>query len=274
MLGGIPVDGEVFDTQLMALNSADVSSIGQANLDDLIGTGNTQALTLTEGPDTLTGTQAGDIFAASENTLSSSDTLDGGQGIDTLRYASSGTQLITESGFTFKNIERLNITADATLGTRFDVTGVENLEVLTNINSSQHLILEGLTSLLGLTLEDVSGGDTLVLYKDEVLTGNQDTQALVFNGNKANDESAVSAIYIGDTSSNGTSGLEALQITTKGDASSLTSLVTGANSLQIQGTQDLSILNTLFNATEIDSSHFTGDLAIKVGSSTSDWGKW
>jgi len=226
--------------------------------------------------DVLTQTTADDdTITATEATLGSADILDGGAGNDTLRYASSDVTptnaAVSEAGFTTTNIETIKVTADNTLGTTFDVTGVDGMTAISNDNSSQNLTLTGLANLVAVGMNNVSGGNTNVQYKNSVLSGAADVQELTLSGNTSNADAAVSSISIGNSSAPvGTAGIETLNITTSGSASKLTDITTGAATINVTGDKDLTVgvagtntvANALGGATAINASTFTGNLSV------------
>ena len=229
-----------------------------------------ETYTLTTGADALTGTAADDLFVATEATLSSADVLNGGGGMDALRYASSGTAVISESGFETSAIEEARITADSTGGTTFDVTGMTGLTSVTNNNSSQNLTLTGLSSSAGVTMTQVSGGNTIVQYINAALAGSSDTQSVTLTGNASNAGLPASQLWIGNSSSGGTSGIETLNIESKDIPSGLIDVVTAAPTINISGNAGLTIVNNLEAATKIDASTNTGGVSLKVDSGATD----
>ncbi|MEY8831726.1 DUF4214 domain-containing protein [Phaeobacter italicus] len=235
-----------------------------AYLNGVAGAGET--FTLTTGPDGFTGTSGNDTFVASETTLSSADVLNGGAGTDDLRYASSGATAVTEAGFETSNIENARVTSDATGGTIFDVTGMAGLTGIENSNSSTNVSFTGLGSIAGLTMTNVSGGNTNVQYKDAVLSGTADAQSITLEGNADNTGAAASAISIGNTTSGGTAGVETLNVATTGSASRLTAINTGATTINVSGDQDLTVTGALVDATTIDASTMTGKLSVVADS--------
>jgi len=72
------------------------------------GIGECRAITLTTGIDTLTGTAGNDIFVGDNTTISSSDTINGGAGRDTLNYTDSSTTGVAAAPIV-SNVEVINI---------------------------------------------------------------------------------------------------------------------------------------------------------------------
>ena len=72
------------------------------------GTGSGQTFTLTDGIDTPVGTNSNDTFIANNDTWNVGDTIDGGNGIDTLTIANENEDL-TLAGRTLTSVENLTI---------------------------------------------------------------------------------------------------------------------------------------------------------------------
>ncbi|MGI6246019.1 MAG: DUF4214 domain-containing protein [Pseudochelatococcus sp.] len=221
-----------------------------------------QTFTLTTGIDAgaaFTGGAGNDTFFGTENTLTSGDALDGGDGVDTLRYASSGTVAVNEAGFTAKSIEKVEITADAVGGTNFDVSGVTDVETITNVNSSGALNIVGAKAIVDLTLDAVSGGDTTIAYQANAVSGAADVQNLTLRGVHDFNNGAASSVTINN-------GIETLNVTTADDLSRLVAINTNASTINIAGDQNLSVANLLAGARTINAADFTGDLTIATDS--------
>ncbi len=242
-----------------------------------------QTFTLTTAADTIPGligsantpdSSGDDTIVATEATLGSGDLLlDAGGANDTLRYASSGSTAVSTSGFTIEGVETIQVTADNTAGTSFDMTGVDGAESYINDNSSGDLTATGLQNLVDITLNDVSGGDTTIQFVDSVLAGSSDTVKLTLNNVQSNTGAAVSTLNIGNTSSSGTTGIETLNLTTTGKASLLSDINTGAATINIEGDQNLTIGTTsvpLEGVTQINAQTFTGNLSVVADSGAVD----
>jgi hypothetical protein len=231
-----------------------------------------QTFTLTTGADAPVGTTGNDTFVATETTLSSADVLDGGDGTDTLRYASSGAALVNEAGFEASNIETVQVTSDATGGTAFDVTGVTELETLRNFNSSEDLTLVGMDRLADVELQSIGSAgalandptpDTTLVFNSAVVAGNADALNVSLNGNLN-----VDGTPIGDLTAQ---GIETFNLTTAGGASQIGTLISGTlETVNIEGDQNLTITTNLVGATTVDANAFTGDLSVVADSGIND----
>lgn len=226
--------------------------------------------TLTNGADAPVGTAGNDTFVATEASLSSADVLDGGAGTDTLRYASSGAVAVNEAGFEAKNIEIVQVTSDATGGTTFDVTGVTQLQTLRNFNSAEDLNLVGMDRLVAVELQSVGSAgagandptpDTTLTFNAAVVAGNADALSVKLNGNLNVDGTAVGDLNV--------AGIEIVNVTTEGAASSLNSIASGSlRAMTIAGDQNLTLAAANFfdavNVNTVNASAFTGNLNLTL----------
>lgn len=231
----------------------------------LITTATTGATyTLTTGADALTGDANNNTFVATEATLSSADLLNGGNGTDTLRYASSGSDAVNESGFETLNIEKIQVTSDATGGTTFDVTGSTGLTTLINSNSSTAVTFTGGTSIVAVEMNNVSVGNTTINYDAATIAGATDSMSVSLNGNKTIDGGAIGTLRA--------NGIETFAVSTTGAASLLTEIASAQlKAMTITGAQNLTLANANFFNTAavntVDASTFTGALNITASNS-------
>lgn len=225
-----------------------------------------QTISLTTGADAITGSAANDLIVATESTLSSADVLDGGAGTDTLRYASSGSTAVSESGFESKNIEIVSVTSDAVGGTTFDLSGATGLSTVRNFNSSQNLTVSGLSAITDVTLDDVGSPDNSIMPSTTinytaVATAGTNTQnvSLISNSN-------ANGGAIGTLTAN---GVENFTVTTSGSSSSLAGIAsTTLDTITVLGDQNLTITGILTGADTVDASAFTGNLSVVLDSAT------
>ena len=175
--------------------------------------------TLTTSEDTINGTAKPDVIngvissVVSENTFNPEDKIDGGAGNDTLS-ASMSTNF---NGFTtghLKNVENLNLTNIS--GTRkvFDATGVEGLRNIKTDGSSATRVIN-LATIVDLSAIDIKSGDILLTYSPTIVSGNSDEQNLTLDNVGAATPEGMMSNSISTTFS----GIEKLNITTKGSAS-------------------------------------------------------
>lgn len=229
-----------------------------------------QTFTLTTGADTVPGmigtagssSNAGnDIFVATETTLGSGDNIDGGAGMDAMRFSSSGNAAVNKAGFTLNSIERVEVTSDAIGGTTFDVTGTTGTTALVNSNSSTDLTLTGGTSTVAMALNQVSAGNTTVVYDAAVVAGTADAVAVSLNANRT-----IAGTAIGTLTAN---GIETFNVTTTGGASLLAGIAsTSLKAMTVSGDQSLTLGTVNFtdnvNVNTLDASGLTGTAALNV----------
>lgn len=227
-----------------------------AALDAAGNVGTTFALTtgVDVGSD-FTGTDLNDTFvgtsAATNPTINLGDSLDGGAGTDTLSIASSLTSAIPSIVTT--NIENYTLTnsgAGGSLAVSSQSTAPTMVTFLAG-SATGTFTLSGIATTTAIALETEAGQITLAF--DDV-TGTEDALALSLN-----DVASTAAVDAG-------SGIETINLTTTGAASTLASL-TGANTnkLMIMGDQALTITTALTNTvTTIDASAATASVTLWV----------
>ncbi len=221
-----------------------------------------KSFTLTSGVDVLTGTAADDTFFGTEATLSSLDTLTGGGGNDTLKFASSGAAAVNKAGFTTTGIATAVVTSDATGGTNFDVTGMTGVTGLTNDNSSTDVIFNGAANVMAARLQNVSGGNTQFIYQASAVAGTADTMNIALANNKT-----IAGGSIGTVTAN---GIENFVVTTSGGASVIQELASAGSlkSITISGDQNLTLGAANFSntaaANTVDASKLTGALNLTL----------
>ncbi|OYU70470.1 MAG: hypothetical protein CFE28_11010 [Alphaproteobacteria bacterium PA2] len=118
-----------------------------------------KSFVLTANPDVapaFAGSTGNDTFTATNATLSAADSLDGGAGVDTLRYSSAGAVAVNQAGFTSAGIEVMQVTSDAVGGTTFDVSNASGVTSLVNDNSSSDLVVTGLNTVAEITVRNPS----------------------------------------------------------------------------------------------------------------------
>lgn len=232
-----------------------------------------EQFTLSTGTDAgaaYTGSSGDDVFYATEDTLTSNDHLDGGDGdADLLDYASSGAAAVNEAGFTLENIERIQVTADAVAGTTFDVTDTtsDSLFTLTliNDNSAYDLTFTGAQELFNLEMLHVGGAadgdaDTTVDYQAGIIAGDT-IQNVTLNDVLSSLGSDAGILTV--------NGIETFNLTATGEASHLTGLAsTSLQTVNVAGDQNLTIDAVLNGATTVNAGTFEGNLSVVADSAT------
>jgi len=248
--------------QAFLLNAVDGLAVYGASFEDQPGAPPVnETFFLTTGQDTAAnGFQGGDgddTFNATQATLTTGDAPDGGAGQNQFNYTTSGNGSVVESGFATHNIQTWEVTIDnGGLGTSMDLSAVTELDTLRNINSSNDLLLNNVTSVFNLEIvtpstPHVASGtgtvNTTINYTAAATAGTTQNILLqdVFNpflGPGLNN--SVTSIFI-----NGVNGVEEVVLTTAGTgASSLVNLVVqGMNDLVLDGdsTQGLFFQNNV-----------------------------
>lgn len=221
-----------------------------------------KTFTLSTGADVLTGSTADDVFVGTESTLSSADVLKGGTGTDTLRVANSGAAK-TFSGFELNSIENIQVTADGTGATAFDVTGTTGVTKIANSGSSQDLTFTGLKAIPtnGLEVTGVTGGNTTVTFESDAVAGAADTMKVALSGAKTITNGAIGTITA--------NGIETFTVTTADAASNLTAIAsTSLKAMTVSGDKSLTLAGVTFtdnvNVNTLNASGLTGTAALNV----------
>ena len=190
---------------------------------------NTAYHTLTTGEDTVNGTTKADVIngvissVVSQNTFNPEDKIDGGSGEDTLN-ADMTTNFNGFSGGYLRNVENLNLTNNS--GTRkvFNAEGVEGLRKV-NIGGDSATRVINLANIVDLSAANVKSGDILLTYNPAIIAGSNDEQNLTLD----NVGAATSEGMMSNSIVTTFSGIEKLNITTKGSAS----YISGVNNKNI-----------------------------------------
>ena len=187
---------------------------------------NTAYHTLTTGEDTVNGTTKADVIngvissVVSQNTFNPEDKIDGGSGEDTLNAVMT-TNFNGFSGGYLRNVENLNLTNNS--GTRkvFNAEGVEGLRKV-NIGGDSATRVINLANIVDLSAANVKSGDILLTYNPAIIAGSNDEQNLTLDNVGAEGMMSNSIVTT-------FSGIEKLNITTKGSAS----YISGVNNKNI-----------------------------------------
>lgn len=230
-----------------------------------------QTFTLTTGADTMPGligtlgtssTSGNDVIVGTELTLSSGDVINGGNGTDTLRVGNSGG-LKNFSSFTLTGVENVQVTADGTGATGFDVTGATGVTKLINDNSSQDVTFTGAGTIpsVGLAVTNVSAGNTTVVFTADAVVGTADALTVALNGNKTIANAAVGTVTV--------NGIETVNVTTSGASSNLTAIAsTSLNAMTVAGDKSLTLAGVTFtdniNVNTLNAAGLTGTAALNV----------
>jgi hypothetical protein len=212
--------------------------------------------TLTTGSDNLTGTAGADTFdaplSAANNTLTSLDKLDGGEGSDTLNavQGTTGTAQIA----TLKSIE--TVSGSFTAAGTISLLGSSGVTAVTNNNSTAAGTVSniGIAANDGLTLSNTANGGTFAFATGDV-TGTADSATLTLSN------------VTGGTAT--IAGIETLNIVSSGSDNTLGTLTAAAaTTLNVSGSKDLDAGTANTVATTVDASALTGDLTFITDNSS------
>ncbi|MCR4666517.1 MAG: hypothetical protein K5657_04385, partial [Desulfovibrio sp.] len=236
-----------------------------ASNDDGIGGGTGETFALTTGIDTKVLGATDDTFIAGEisgsKTLTAGDDLDGGKGDDTINVSTS--KITDYSGFTMKNVETLQVTADGGNAT-FDLSGTTGLETVRSSNSNSAATFNHLTSLVdveavNLTPSGTTSPDITVQFENSVVKGTEDAVNVTVNN------SNVGTLKVGSVSDDN-AGIEVLNLTALGGATKISAIDSDITTLNFTGDQNVEISTSLNKSVQkIDASTATGGLKVTVG---------
>ena len=221
------------------------------------------SVALTTSGDVITGTAGADTFSgimsgaqAAGSTIQGGDSVNGGAGTDTFTMYVSGNAgaAFTIGGVVVTNVETLGVSNyDVNAGdTTIDMSTMTGVEAVKVVNSSAtgDTIFSGIQNIVDASAK--GAGDVTLTYTATAIVGTADVQDVTFD------------TYTGTFVS---AGVETLNITTAGGASTLADLTaTSATSVTVAGSQNLTITadttTGLNAATSIDASALTGKLSI------------
>jgi len=214
--------------------------------------------TLTSGSDAVVGTANDDAINSAAGTWTSGDTINGGDGTDTLNITGTGTAP-TQSATSLSNVEIVNITATPNPLT-VDMKGVTGVTQINNSNSANGATVT--VSNVGAPVDStLTGGQaaTTISYTTAVTasTATSDASKVTLAG------TALGASYTA-------TGIEDVTVMSTKSANTLSELkVSSATKLTIGGDQDLTINGTTGDKAlaTVDAADFTGSaLKLTTGS--------
>uniref|UniRef100_UPI0040470854 tyrosine-type recombinase/integrase n=1 Tax=Limnohabitans sp. TaxID=1907725 RepID=UPI0040470854 len=199
----------------------------------------------------MTGTANGDTFAGSLTTVGAGDTLDGGDGTDTLNVEINTP--IT-SKFTTTSIENINITSYGAQAV--DTKGMTGVEKIATAGSTGAITLNNLGSATtALGFAGASTNNITANYTAGVLSGTGDTLGVELNAAKA-----VALVT--------SAGFEGLKITATGANDITTLTVPGVNTITIGGTGSVNVKNQLTGVSTLNAAGMSGALTSGTPSTT------
>ena len=206
-----------------------------------------------------------DSFVATLTTLTTGDSLDGGDGTDTLSLTANITADASIAGFTTVNIENFNVSVTDGAAASADTVTINALNL-----SATSLQVSGLGSTTAedtVVFNNVAAGTTVAManatdlnvtanYVAAATSGTADTVSVSLN--------AAGSTASGDSDLTVGTGFETINVATTGAASTLNDIVTSsATTMNITGDQNLTVrlgLDETLNV--INASAFTGNLSI------------
>ena len=228
---------------------------------------------LTTNADNFSGTSGNDTFSApladngATNTLLSSDSIDGGQGVDTLNATLNGvTNTLLLSNV--QNVEKLNFTINApaagagaivvnTLGS----TNYTDIS-LVSVNAQAFSVLNLARIPTSVSLQQAVAATDTIDFDAVALAGSTDNFRINLPGSNAG------AITISDDGSN---PLETITISSTGSANTVTTLTTsslGATQLVVNGDANLtitSVVDTQATLKTYDASALPSSASLTIG---------
>ena len=225
-----------------------------------------QTFTLTAGTDSFTGASTNDTFIASSTTLSASDTLDGGAGIDTLNYTNSGTSGNTLANALISNIEIININNVSSGPGGNETANASNFTGATHFNSDRSTSAVSFTNLAAGQQVGVIGDNNVVSggvaasYGNTVTTstlnfsgGTKGTGSVTVNGTALTTETITSTGAANSTGTLNFAGGALTDVTINATTAFTTSGITGfktgvtSNTIAVSGAASSVSLGTLTN---------------------------
>jgi len=285
-LGGTAISTTAAAVVPTTLDATDKSSITtDSGSTDSGSTGITGDVhVLTSGMDTLAGTDNDDTYfavidetTATNTTFQTFDSVDGGNGKDTLSVTLAGDGTGAngadyDADSSLSNMEVIKVKATGETA-KFDADGLTTATNLVNNSSSQNLTFDNVESLSTSTdlYKTTSTTTTTVNFKDSILDGVDDTANISL-------ERATGASTIVLTSK-GNNDLENVKITSNGTEKNVITTLTvkdngnvdTLNKLTVDGAAQLTITNaidfagtTTTDTATVDASTMTGNLIINV----------
>jgi hypothetical protein len=238
--------------------TAAVTATGSIKENDTDPDLSAKTLTLTTGIDTLTGKKGNDsIDGSTAGSLDTNDTVDGGEGTDTLSFTIAGESIRPD----IKNVEKVIYTASANtfnLDTR-DITGATEFS---NESSAGDSAVNNLSAVPTFNINSATADQT-INFTDAAIAGSSDDLNLNLN----NFTGSVTITDGGGT----TNELEKVTINSASLASTIATLTTSGvetSTLKVTGDENLVITNAVdAKITTVDASEATGDVTV-IGANT------
>ena len=219
-----------------------------------------QVFSLTADTDDLTGTENDDTFEgqtglAGERTLNADDSLDGGEGNDTLTVAmdeGSFTGFSDDGGLT--SVERVELTNESSFSRTFNAEGIEGVETYSVDAGNRDFTLNNVGET-GLTFELSQSQRSFTVNADgDAFDGEDDAMALQLNGVGSEDNTV--AVNMAD--------IEELSVVANGDNYVDLSGVSEAESISVSGQGSLEIAGLSGNVTTFDAAELASGVEVDL----------
>jgi len=233
-----------------AYSNAITTGSSSATLDGETAGG--QTFTLTTGVDALTGTAGSDTFVAGNasttaagQTFQTSDTINGGAGVDTLNVTIGAATTYAAGGVSDVEIVNGTFTAAGTLS-MLGATGVTEVASFGSTAAANFTNISSTDVALKTSTTDQSA---TFVFTTAAVAGSADEATLTLSGQSAG--------------TNTIAGVETLNVVSSGSANTLTALTAAAaTTLNISGDQNLNLGADNTVATTVDASAATGDITM------------
>ena len=226
---------------------------------------------LTQGAEEITGTAGDDNYSGVASALSSArtldvgDSIDGGEGNDTLNVDLQSTFAGFSGDGGLTNVETVNLSNEGTIGRTFDATGVEGVE---QYNLTGGVTLANLESAdAAIALADKASGTVSIGYADDALKGDDDALNLSLNnvGTVADEENDVDQAAV---TVDATEGFESLAVSAEGDNVVDLSEIDAADAT-VTGSGNLTVTDVADTLETFDASAAEGDVDADLTAATS-----
>ena len=238
--------------------SADVTATGSIKENETDPDLAAKSLTLTTGIDTLTGKKGNDsIDGSTAGSMDTADTVDGGEGTDTLSFTIAGESIRPD----VKNVEKIIYTASADTF-NLDTRSITGATEYSNESSAGDSAVNNLASIPTFNINSATADQT-INFTDAAIAGSADDLTLKVN----NFTGSVTITDGGGT----TNELETLTINSTSLASTIATLTTSGvetSTLKVTGDENLVITNAVdAKITSVDASEATGNVTV-IGANT------
>lgn len=231
---------------------------------------------LTTGVDTIVGTDKNDIVngvvssLSSENTLGSSDTIDGGAGQDKLVLDMKGNFTGLGSAGSIKNVETIKATNTTTLDRSFNAKNITDVAKY-DLDSAKAISLSNLKAAgIEVAAKGFQSNFSVAFDTALDLTGTSDAMTFTFDGlGKAAVKNALDVVTTAQVDPDITmTGIEEITMKTTGGASFVDLSKMDATSYTISGASDLTIAAVKNGLKTVDASALSGKLDINTAGVT------